>query len=132
MKASVKKHFKDNYLMYLIFIAIFLIVLVAMQNYSIRNDGLSRRERDQVKQLIKNADLPKNNRNILFWLAVFIILFMIFLYNFVMKKDMEIHRNIKQTVKKIIQQGNSTRKTKYSVQQGKQKYSVKQGQQTKK
>lgn len=108
VKDSVKKHFKNNYLMYLIFIAIFLIVLVALQNYSIRNDGLSRRERDQVKQLIENADLPKNNRNILFWLAVLIIVCMIFLYNFVMKKDMEIHRNIKQTIKKIIQQGKRT------------------------
>jgi len=105
MKASVKKHFKDNYLMYLIFIAIFLIVLVALQNHSIRNDGLSQRERDQVKQLIKNAELPKNNRNMLFWLAVFIIVFMIVLYNFVMKRDMEIHKEIKQTVKKISQQG---------------------------
>jgi len=105
MKASVKKHFKDNYLMYLIFIAIFLIVLVALQNYSIRNDGLSQRERDQVKQLIKNAELPKNNRNILFWLAVFIILFMIFLYNFVMKRDMEIHTKIKQSLKTTTRRG---------------------------
>lgn len=123
VKDSVKKHFKDNYIMYLIFIAIFLIVLVALQNYSIRNDGLSRRERDQVKQLIKNAELPKNNRNILFWLAVFIIVFIIVLYNFVMKRDMEIHKEIKQTVKKIIQQG----KKKDAVKPGQQKKNEEKG-----
>ena len=106
MKGSIKKHLKENYIMYLIFITMFLIVLVAFQNRSSpKNDGLSQRERDQVKQLIKNAELPKNNRNIMFWLAVFVILFMILLYNFVIKKEMETHLKIIGTVKQITKQG---------------------------
>ena len=101
MKTNVKKHLKENYPMYLIFVTMFFLVLIALQNHGLKNSGLSRKQRDEVNEMIKNAEMPKNNRKFIFYIIGAIIVAIILFYKFVLLRQQKIHQKIIQDIKSI-------------------------------
>ena len=98
MISRVKNHLSQNYLLYLIFLVMFFLVLIALQNNEINNSGLSQKQRYEVNEMIKNAESPNDNRKLIVFLVGLVIIGMILLYNFVLIKDMKKHEGILKRV----------------------------------
>ena len=99
MKSTIKKHLRENYLMYLVFLTIFVLVLVALQNNGLKRSGLSQKQRDEVKEMIQNAEMPKNNRIMIYLIMVIVIGGMLFYY-FILKPEKVKHQRILQNLEK--------------------------------
>lgn len=105
MRSTIKKHLKENYLMYLVFLTIFVLVLVALQNNGLKRSGLSQKQRDEVEEMIQNAEMPKNNRIMIYLIMVLVIGGMLFYY-FILKPEKVKHQRIIQNLVK--KRGKST------------------------
>ena len=99
MKSTIKKHLRENYLMYLVFLTIFVLVLVALQNNGLKRSGLSQKQRDEVNEMIQNAEMPKNNRIMIYLIMVIVIGGMLFYY-FILKPEKVKHQRILQNLEK--------------------------------
>lgn len=99
MRSTIKKHLRENYLMYLVFLTIFVLVLVALQNNGLKRSGLSQKQRDEVNEMIHNAEMPKNNRIMIYFTMVLVIGGMLFYY-FILKPEKVKHQRIIQNLVK--------------------------------
>ena len=97
-RSTIKNHLRENYLMYLVFFTIFVLVLVALQNNGLKRSGLSQKQRDEVKEMIQNAEMPKNNRIMIYLIMVIVIGGMLFYY-FILKPEKVKHQRILQNLK---------------------------------
>ena len=104
--SSIMTHFRENYLLYLTFVAIFLIVLVAFQNRNppnnYENRRLSENQRTEVKELIEDA-MKGTKSNLLFWsisVIIFVCVCVFYFYNR-MRLETQTHQNIKNRLRSL-------------------------------